>query len=54
MADRVQTVAKSEIQRLSSLTFRALKSGAYLYPLQVLLPSPLWPWTKKADRDTRE
>lgn len=35
MADRVKTVAQSEIQRISSLTFRALKSGAYLYPFQV-------------------
>ncbi|GAM41317.1 hypothetical protein TCE0_042f14351 [Talaromyces pinophilus] len=39
MADRVKTVAKSEIQRISSLTFSALKSGAYLYPFKVLLLS---------------
>jgi hypothetical protein len=39
MSDRVKTVAQSEIQRLSSLTLRALKSGAYLYPFQVPPPS---------------
>lgn len=42
MADRVKTVAKSEIQRISSLTLRALKSGAYLYPFQVALRPPLF------------
>ncbi|KAE8549638.1 hypothetical protein EYB25_008160 [Talaromyces marneffei] len=37
MADRVKTVAKSEVQHLSSLTLRALKSGAYLYPFKGII-----------------
>lgn len=35
MADRVIAVAKAEISRATSLIFKGLKSGAYLYPFQV-------------------
>ncbi|EED20171.1 conserved hypothetical protein [Talaromyces stipitatus ATCC 10500] len=37
MADRVKTIAKSEIERISSLTYRAIKSGAYLYPFHGII-----------------
>jgi hypothetical protein len=35
MADRIKAVAQSEISRIASLTFQALKSGAYLFPFHV-------------------